>query len=317
MVAAAVTSAVPLSGSGSSSSYGSVPEFEEKKIDVQAAYFEVDEASVESFGVQLVEGRTFTRDEIQYEAAQTSAFVPSVIVTRKLAQALFGDVPAVGRIVYDGLGQRATVIGVIDTMLGSWVGWDELEQVMLMPRIPSGPSVRYVVRAEPRQRDALIPEIEKKLAAADISRAVVSVRPHDYYIERSYRADRRMVTFLSILIFMMMAVTALGIVGLASFHVSVRTKQIGTRRAVGARRLDIVRYFMLENWILTTGGAAAGAILAFAFGQWLSSAYSLPPLHPGYVVSGIVLLWILGQLAVFVPARRAAAISPSIATRTV
>ena len=114
-----------------------------------------------------------------------------------------------------------------------------------------------------------------------------------------------------------MAVTALGIVGLASFHVNQRRKQIGTRRAVGARRVDIIRYFMLENWLLTTAGVFLGAILAFAFGQWLSAAYSLPRLEPWYVAAGIVLLWILGQLAVYVPARRAAAIPPALATRTV
>jgi putative ABC transport system permease protein len=74
---------------------------------------------------------------------------------------------------------------------------------------------------------------------------------------------------------------------------------------------------MIENWLLTTGGALAGTLFAFAFGQWLSATYSLPPLQPGYVAAGVVLLWILGQLAVFVPARRAAAISPAIATRTV
>jgi putative ABC transport system permease protein len=99
--------------------------------------------------------------------------------------------------------------------------------------------------------------------------------------------------------------------------VNVRRKQIGTRRAVGARRIDIVRYFMVENWLLTTGGVLIGAVLAFAFGQWLSAEYSLPRLQPMYVAAGIVLLWILGQLAVFVPARRAAAIPPAIATRTV
>ena len=98
---------------------------------------------------------------------------------------------------------------------------------------------------------------------------------------------------------------------------SVRRKQIGTRRAVGARRADIIRYFMVENWLLTTGGVIAGTVLAFAFGQWLSSAYSLPRLPPLYVAGGVVVLWILGQLAAFMPARRAAAIPPAIATRTV
>jgi putative ABC transport system permease protein len=102
----------------------------------------------------------------------------------------------------------------------------------------------------------------------------------------------------------------------ASF-LGVRTKQIGTRRAVGARKIDIIRYFMVENLLLTTAGVAIGALLAFGFGQWLSTMYSLPPLHPMYVVWGVVLLWVLGQFAVFVPALRAAAIPPAIATRTV
>jgi putative ABC transport system permease protein len=202
-------------------------------------------------------------------------------------------------------------------MLGAWVDWDNLENVMFVPRIQTGPIGRYVVRAEPGQRDALISEIERKLASADISRAITFVRPHSYYTERSYRSDSRMVAFLTVIVVLMVSVTALGIVGLASFQVNVRTKQIGTRRAVGARKIDILRYFKIENWLLTTGGVVIGAVLAFAFGQWLSSEYSLPRLEPLYVASGVVLLWVLGQLAVFVPARRAAAIPPAIATRTV
>ena len=143
------------------------------------------------------------------------------------------------------------------------------------------------------------------------------MRSHEQIKERSYRADARMVAFLSVLIGLMISVTALGIVGLASFYVNVRRKQIGTRRAVGARRIDIIRYFMVENWVLTTGGVIAGSLLAFAFGQWLSSAYSLPRLPPSYVAGGVIVLWVLGQLAAFLPARRAAAIPPAVATRTV
>src|SRR5688572_4108029 len=126
-----------------------------------------------------------------------------------------------------------------------------------------------------------------------------------------------MVAFLSVLIWLMISVTALGIVGLASFYVNVRRKQIGTRRAVGARRVDILRYFMVENWLLTTGGVVVGAILSFALSFWLSNQFELPKLSPVYVVVGVVLMWIVGQLAVLVPAQRAASIPPAIATRTV
>jgi putative ABC transport system permease protein len=197
------------------------------------------------------------------------------------------------------------------------VDWGKVTQVVFVPEIQHGPVARYGIRTEPGMRDAIMAEVEQKLTSADIPRALTSVRSHEQFIERSYRSDSRMVTFLSVIVALIFAVTALGIVGLASFHVGVRTKQIGTRRAVGARRIDIIRYFMVENWLLTTAGVAIGALLAFAFGRLLSAMYSLPRLDPLYVVGGMLLLWVLGQLAVFIPARRAAAIPPAIATRTV
>ena len=315
VVAASVTGGIPLSGGGQATGYS--PTTDKKFEPVSGNVYNVDEYGVEAFGITLAAGRSFTEQEIQYDEQIGSKFVPSIIITQAMAKDLFGDEPALGKNVYDNLGQSAVVVGVIDHMLGAWVDWDELDHVALHPRIPDGPSVRYVVRAEPGRRDALILEVEKKLSEADLSRSVNWVRSHEYYTERSYRNDSRMVSLLSVMIVLMIAVTALGIVGLASFHVNQRKKQIGTRRAVGARRVDIIRYFMLENWLLTTAGVFLGAILAFAFGQWLSSAYSLPRLEPSYVAAGIVLLWILGQLAVYVPARRAAAIPPALATRTV
>jgi len=308
-------SQIPMSGGGSSTNLG--PEQSREKVTINTNHFSVDEHGVESLGVKLIEGRNFTQAEIQYNPdPANSDFVPFVILNKDAALAIFGTEHAVGKTVYD-YSHSAVVIGVMENMLGSWVGWDKLTQVMLTPRIEAGPLSRYVVRAEPGRRDALIAEIEQKLSGTNPNRAITWVRSHEFYKERSYRADSRMVAFLSVLIGLMVSVTALGIVGLASFLVSVRRKQIGTRRAVGARRIDIIRYFMVENWLLTTGGVLIGTVLAFAFGQWLSSAYSLPRLPPLYVAGGIVVLWILGQLAAFLPARRAAAISPAIATRTV
>jgi putative ABC transport system permease protein len=315
VVSASPISQIPMSGGGSSTNLG--PEQTREKVTINTNHFSVDEHGVETLGVKLVEGRNFTQSEIQYNPdPNSSEFVPFVILNKDAARAIFGTEHAVGKTVYDQ-SHSAVVIGVMENMLGSWVGWDKLTQVMLTPRIEAGPLSRYVVRAEPGRRDALMAEVEQKLSNSNPNRAISWVKSHTQIKERSYRADSRMVAFLGVLIGLMVSVTALGIVGLASFHVSVRRKQIGTRRAVGARRVDIIRYFMVENWLLTTGGVVAGSVLAFALGQWLSSAYSLPRLPPMYVVGGVVVLWILGQLAAFLPARRAAAIPPAIATRTV
>jgi putative ABC transport system permease protein len=316
VVSASSINGIPLSGGGSANDVGPTPDPEKQSVNVN--YYTVDEKGIDSLGVKLVEGRNFTQSEIEYNpAAASRQRTQFVILTKDAANAIFGTEHAVGKTMYQGSDNAPVVIGIMDNMLGAWVGWDKLTQVMLAPRIPAGPLARYVVRTEPGRRDQLMTEVEQKLSGANPDRAITYVRSHTEIKARSYRADSRMVSFLSVLIGLMISVTALGIVGLASFHVNVRRKQIGTRRAVGARRVDIIRYFMVENWLLTTGGVLAGTVLAFAFGQWLSSAYSLPRLPPMYVAGGVVVLWILGQLAAFLPARRAAAIPPAIATRTV
>jgi putative ABC transport system permease protein len=316
VVSASPINGIPLSGGGSATNLGPTAEREKQTVNVN--YYTVDEKGMDSLGVKLVEGRNFTQPEIEFNpdpaGRQRTQFV---ILTKDAARAIFGDEHAVGKTVYQGADDSSVVIAVMDNMLGAWVGWDKLTQVMLTPRIQAGPLARYVVRTEAGRRDQLMAEVEQKLSGSNPNRAISYVRSHTQIKERSYRADSRMVAFLSVLIGLMISLTALGIVGLASFHVNVRRKQIGTRRAVGARRVDIIRYFMVENWLLTTGGVIAGTVLAFAFGQWLSSAYSLPRLPPMYVAGGVVVLWILGQLAAFLPARRAAAIPPAIATRTV
>jgi putative ABC transport system permease protein len=118
-------------------------------------------------------------------------------------------------------------------------------------------------------------------------------------------------------IFALLLVTGLGIVGMVSFWVTRRTKQIGTRRALGARRFDIRRYFMIENLIVVGLGVALGLVLTYGFNMWLMQHYELPRLSWYYAPLGALVVLLLGQLAVFGPATRATRVSPAVATRTV
>ena len=126
-----------------------------------------------------------------------------------------------------------------------------------------------------------------------------------------------MAIILGVVIFCLLTITALGIVGMASFWVAQRTRQIGTRRALGATKFDILRYFQTENFIITTLGLIGGGILAYAFSLYLMSAYQAPRLPWYYVPVGFVCLWLLGQLAVLGPALRASRVPPAVATRSV
>jgi putative ABC transport system permease protein len=166
-------------------------------------------------------------------------------------------------------------------------------------------------------RDELMPIIEAKLGESNRQRVVLAMRSLQELAARSYRQDRGTAIILSIVIALLICLTALVIVGLSSFHVTQRTKQIGTRRALGARRIDIIKQFMLENWLVTTAGALLGVLLTVALAYWLEVSFELPRLDWRYLPAGIVTLWILSSLAAIEPARRAASVPPAVATRSI
>ncbi|HKZ72739.1 MAG TPA: FtsX-like permease family protein [Steroidobacteraceae bacterium] len=316
VIGAAATSWVPLSSGGSSSGYSIKPDA--KPADTKpAAYLQTDEGVIDALGVKLIAGRGFSREEI-LPPTEGDSFVPQVIITKAYSKELFGTENGLGRTIYDGQNRTAVVIGIIDKLQAAWVNWDDLENVLLQPRLPGySNSNNYIVRTEPGQRDAVMRLVEEKLSTSNPERMIEWVRPFEFFKKRSYRADRNTSIFLVSVTTLLLAVAALGIFGLATFNVSTRTKQIGTRRAVGARRADIVRYFMVENWLITTAGIVAGCGFALGVGYWLSIEYELPRLDLYYLVGGVLALWALGLAAVWQPARRAAAVSPAVATRTV
>ena len=224
---------------------------------------------------------------------------------------------AVGKTVYDGLGQPSRVVGVVELMHGAWPSWSKFERVILQPVIPDEQQAVYMVRAKPGQRDAMMALAEQKLGAIDNGRIITKVRSLEYIAANTYADDRAMAVYMTVVIALLLGIAALGVFGLAAFNVSTRTKQIGTRRAVGARRFDIVRYFLVENWMVTTVGVFAGCVLALLLGYWLSTAFELPRLKLYYLLAGVVGLWAVGLAAALLPARRASLVSPAVATRTV
>jgi putative ABC transport system permease protein len=134
---------------------------------------------------------------------------------------------------------------------------------------------------------------------------------------RYFENDRAMSRVLLGVVMALLLVTALGIVGLASFWVGQRRKQIGIRRAIGATRGDILRYFQVENFLIVSFGVALGIVLAYACNLLLMKRYELAQLPFYYALAGAIVLWLLGQLAVLGPALRAAAVPPVVATRSV
>jgi len=316
VVASTVSNHVPLSGSGSGTGLRTVPD--ESLDSTSTARYRWGEQGLDALGVKLDRGRNFLPEEIDYILPNSDLPAPaSVLVTQELADAMFPDEEALGKTVYWGSMEPSTIVGIIGHMHGSWINWDKLGHVVVQPGNPGYTTNKYIIRTEPGRRDELMPIIEQKLGQSNPRRVVKSVRSLEELANNSYRRDRGMAIILGIVISLLIGLTILVLVGLSSFHVTQRTKQIGTRRALGARKLDIIKQFVLENWVITTVGAVFGVVLTIATAYWLEVSFQIPRLDWRFLPIGIVTLWVLSSLAVFIPARRAAAIPPAVATRSI
>ena len=134
---------------------------------------------------------------------------------------------------------------------------------------------------------------------------------------KAYRGDRGTATLLGTVCLILLCVTAAGIVGLTSFWVDQRRRQIGVRRALGARKVDILHYFQIENLLIAGAGVVLGVLLALAINLWLMTHYEMTRMPLPYLFTGVLAMLVLGQAAVFVPARRASNVPPVVATRSV
>jgi putative ABC transport system permease protein len=241
------------------------------------------------------------------------------IITQAAADELFPDESGsiVGKTVYINDNDPVKIVGIIDVLQAAWKGWDSVENSMLVPMPRIDDRTFYVVRAKPGYRDELMPEIEELFAQSNKNRIIESMQTMEEVRTRSYLGDAGMITMLSFIVILLTGVTGFGIVGLASFSVSRRTRQIGVRRALGATRTAILRYFMIENFIISSVGIIVGGILAVALNIFMVQAFSLTPLAWYVVPIAMIVLWLVGQAAVAGPARRASNISPAIATRSV
>ncbi len=307
---------IPLSGSGNGTGFRA--SMDDEATNVSGNAFRFSDGVEDALGVKIIAGRGFRPEEIRATTAEDFGDFPKrVVISQALAEQLYPDKPALGEFIYNNLGEGAEIIGIVELMFGSWVSWNNVMNVAWFPSVSEATFTRYIVRTAPGERDSAMLAAEKLLADGNRTRLVRNVTPLAEMAARSYQGDRAVAVVLIAAIVLLLIITGLGIVGLASFTVRQRTKQIGTRRAIGARKRDIIIYFLTENWLMTTIGILIGTVLAIALNMLLADLFELARLNYLYLIAGIGMLWLLGFAAVFGPARRAAQVSPAIASRTV
>lgn len=290
--------------------------------------FTGDQQALQTFGLQLVAGRNFTSAEIN-QSSSLGKIAPSVvIVTQALGENLYPHGDAVGKPIYvDGNTKPSTIVGVVARMLISdgdgpeSIAWNSL----LIPLRVDQASTMYAVRSKPGRMHEAMREARKALFKLDPMRVVPDggrylpegIRTFAQVRAWGYAADLFMVQVFTLICVILLLVTGIGMAGLTSFWVGQRHKQIGIRRALGATRRNILHYFQIENLVIAGGGCAVGVVLAIGINLALLKAFQMERMPVWYVITGVLVILALGQLAVFMPARRASNVPPVVATRSV
>lgn len=313
------------SGSARAEGYRATEEQRDDLYRISNVNF-ADEQGLDALGIELLRGRNFRSDEIRYLGPNERALPEVAIVTETMGRDLYGDEDPLGQVVYYGEDNKTfRIVGIVQDVAVAWIGSDSefarnsTYNFMLQPFVENraGRGHNYVIRTEPGLAERIIPRVEETLFALYSDRLIERTRTQKEILARSYGTDIAITRILMTVAVLMVLITALGIVGLTSFTVNQRRRQIGTRRALGARRRDILRYFIVENMLLTTIGVVIGTGLAYGLHLVLFDLMPMPKMPPTYLPTGIVVLYVLGLLAVYAPARRASMIPPGIATRNV
>ena len=316
VTAAAPVTSMPLDQNPALTGFTTTPD---GKTTVNTSVYFLGSGGERALGLHLLQGRFFNADEYADSGLkdfQSTGHV--VLVTGSDAQRLWPGQDALGKTLYAN-GESWTVVGVVGDVLAqdpNFSGPGGRYSSVFYPSRPDGMMGDYVLRSAPQDRDRVVREAVQALGRLELG-AVVEGKTYaqmrtDYFADTS-----SMVWMLVLVCVVMLAVTAFGIVGLTSFWVGQRRRQIGIRRAVGATRGHIMQYFQTENFLLSGAGVVLGMALAFGINLYLMRHYEITRMPWYYLPVSALALWLLGQLAVLGPALRAAAVPPVVATRSV
>lgn len=323
VVAASINNGLPQTKEGLRSMVSPIPDLKENKHFVFV--YQTNDKIVDTLGLRLIKGRNLSADSVLPAPAHTDAGHVSlgreVLITEHLAIKLFGNSErAIGNPIYLSLlnGGSAMVVGVVELLQAAprWIpGTDFNYDVVLTPTTPPGPEANYLIRTQPGMLQVVMARVRREFAPLQRARTVDRMDTLAATAAGMRVADRTEAVILAVLCSLVLAVTMLGLFGFASFAVTSRMKEIGTRRAIGAQRSDIVRMFLLENWLISTAGIIVGSVLTLVFSLQLRLLLELPRMPLIFLVGTMALVWIAGLLAALVPALRGAAVPPAVATR--
>jgi predicted permease len=267
----------------------------------------------ETMGIVRIDGRTFTESD----RAQSA---PVAVIDQRMAERFWPGENALGKRLRVGSDTSALreVVGITGTVVTGALT-DRPDGYVFLPlaQVPQSDSpVSLVVRTSAAPA-SLIPSIRTLFREVNPNLPLEDLMTYDAMLIRATDGQRAVASVLGVLGVLALTLAGLGMYGITSHGVTMRTREIGIRMSLGARRAEIQRMFVTDGVRLTLIGVAIGLLLSVGLAKLLSSLlFGLGATDAGTFVTAAVVLCAVAALASFIPARRAAKLDPLVALRS-
>ncbi|HEX7315758.1 MAG TPA: ABC transporter permease [Pyrinomonadaceae bacterium] len=263
-----------------------------------------------TFGVPLMRGRDFATSDTEES--------PSVVVVNEafVARHLAGQDPLGKRLSFNGArGPWREIVGVARDSKYYTLGETRTPFVYLPLAQNHETGMALVVRAA-GEPSALAASVRREVQSLEKNLPVGDARPMTEVIGAALYAARTGATLLTGFGLLALVLAAVGLYGVMSYSVSRRTREVGIRMALGARRADVLRLVLREAMVLVAFGVALGLAGAWAASRLLAGfLYGVSTTDPVAFLGTTAVLVAAALLACLVPARRATKVDPMVALR--
>lgn len=287
-------------------------------------YNPVSAGYLTTLGIPLLAGRDFRREDEpaitpdrwkKYDQARVC------ILDQTLARQQFGTANAVGRrfCLYSEdceAGRAPEVIGVVKDVHYAGITHPDQKGTIYEPGWSNGAEARWLAVRFSGNASPVIASVRRVIQDQDPNVPVMNVRLLEDYIN-SRLARERLIAYLSGFFgILALGLAALGLASVLASVVAQRTREIGIRMTLGARREDIVRMILRFSFVPVAAGLAVGVVAAFSWGIFLGSLmYGVDSFDLVSVAQSVAVLLAAALLAAALPARRAIRVDPVVALR--
>lgn len=268
---------------------------------------------LQTMGIPLLRGRYFNEQD-------GPKSTPVLLVSESFAKKYWSGQDPMGKRLKWGPPESSdpwmTVIGVVgDVKQGALDAPTDPHTYEAYAQLGSAPSLRIAIRGA-RDVASLAGSFRAAVWGLDRQLALASLRTMDEVISRSTASRRFILSLIGSFAVLALVLAAVGIYVVLAYSVTRRTRELGVRIALGARRADVLRLVLGQSLRVTTIGIAIGVAGAFALTRFLQGLlYEVRPTDPLTFTSVLLLLAAVSLAASYLPARRATRVDPMVALR--